>query len=494
MAPSVQYHGSVKVWRFWPYKGKELGKKETSGKHDQAASAMDERPTPRRGKGKGKGKGGQGSHKGRGRGERQHVPNVAGSPRGSEGQPGGRGRGRAIHTAALGTPQSASTGPSQTAPPPTPQQQPPPRAPPPRAPPSKAPPLNAPAASPWEGLFSVGAMGSPALDSDVVARNAERQAEECMVLEAIYGDDYRQVPSTFDTIDLRVAVDLDGHGACVAGREGETLDALPPLTLRLQMPPSYPSHAPPALALSCAWLSDAALEQLCAGLDGVWAEGARAADAGDSSEVVCAWLEHLRSVALPALLDAGGEGGGEGGAASATSERCVRVHVPSRAEPLPPASCRGRRWPREPQGVLAALATHRAAAEHRAWAEATHTCGICFDEMVSVDCVRFVGCGHTFCKSCIGEYFEAQMADGAVGNGLIASLASVRAFCTRSQRAPVLDCHPILPASRPDLSPRLPSLALHSFRLPPLALHSFGAHAQTPPPSPYPPPGGCVCK
>ena len=52
-------------------------------------------------------------------------------------------------------------------------------------------------------------------------------------------------------------------------------------------------------------------------------------------------------------------------------------------------------------------------ASDAAWREQLHTCGVCFDELASLDCVRFVRCSHTFCKSCVRGYFESLMADGA---------------------------------------------------------------------------------
>ena len=41
-------------------------------------------------------------------------------------------------------------------------------------------------------------------------------------------------------------------------------------------------------------------------------------------------------------------------------------------------------------------------------------CAVCFLEKRGSDCVRFLKCGHIYCKECMREYFQVQIKDGAV--------------------------------------------------------------------------------
>jgi E3 ubiquitin-protein ligase RNF14 len=46
--------------------------------------------------------------------------------------------------------------------------------------------------------------------------------------------------------------------------------------------------------------------------------------------------------------------------------------------------------------------------------KSNQSCNVCLSLKVGLDCIKFDQCGHTFCKSCIGGYFEVQIRDGNV--------------------------------------------------------------------------------
>lgn len=46
--------------------------------------------------------------------------------------------------------------------------------------------------------------------------------------------------------------------------------------------------------------------------------------------------------------------------------------------------------------------------------KSNQSCNVCLSLKVGLDCIRFDQCGHTFCKTCIGGYFEVQIRDGNV--------------------------------------------------------------------------------
>ena len=176
------------------------------------------------------------------------------------------------------------------------------------------------------------------------------------------------------------------------------VDSLPPLVLRLRLPATYPSRAPPVFGMRCAWLSDDELAQLCVGADQLCAEAR-------GSPVLCEIVEWLRSDALPSLSPdlLRGLELPTGGAADSGAEMDGSTTLGTRAA----------RWPRSAAEVLTQLVAHSQDEAERVWRESLHDCGVCFETHTSLDCIRFVRCGHTFCKGCASGYFASLMSDGA---------------------------------------------------------------------------------
>lgn len=292
------------------------------------------------------------------------------------------------------------------------------------------------------------------MSADEVKHNAERRAEERMVLEAIYADDVQAIESgggggddgqPLEAFELRInpqlpsnTIRLEAPAALLArfpraqledasedeaarGVRSVQLPSVPPLFLRVRLPASYPSRAPPAFGLSCAWLSDAQLEGLARRLDAIWDEACAGAG-GEGAEVISIWVEAMRAEAVEG-------GGGEAGEAGEGTPPLQVVRLPSAADEAQEAAGRGVRWPRAAAEVLAAMLSHNESAAEEAWARQITTCGICFDDFASVDCCRFVKCGHAFCRGCVRGYFESQMGEGALG-GMVCPEPSCRVAAT----------------------------------------------------------------
>jgi len=75
---------------------------------------------------------------------------------------------------------------------------------------------------------------------------------------------------------------------------GEPVLYLPPLRLRLRLPPGYPSTQPPLPSLHAVWLTEEQALELARTLLGRW-------DAGAAGPVTYEWVEYLRCGALDAL-------------------------------------------------------------------------------------------------------------------------------------------------------------------------------------------------
>ena len=269
-------------------------------------------------------------------------------------------------------------------------------------------------------------------------RNIERQAEERMVLEAIYADELCPVERGAgpELIEVRIALQGLPTPACLEvpaallshhrhahaappsddevarGVRTLLLPVLPPLRLRLRLPCSYPSRAPPAFGLCCSWLSDEQLATLCRRLDGLWEEAAADAPAGEGAQVLCEWVEWLKDEALGSDASISAYLGSD----AVPRVAAQPVRLPAAACALPAAGeCRALLWPRTPPQLLSELLAHGESAEEEAWARATHACSVCMEEHASLDCVRFLRCRHTFCRGCVSGYFTSQMGEGKVG-------------------------------------------------------------------------------
>ena len=256
-------------------------------------------------------------------------------------------------------------------------------------------------AHPWEAMPALQAPSptelrlAASLPAEERDRNIERQAEERMVLEAIYADELCPVERGAgpELIEVRVALQglptparLEVPAALLshhrhahaepasddeAARDVRTLllPVLPPLRLRLRLPCSYPSCAPPAFGLCCSWLSDEQLATLCRGLDGLWEAAAADAPAGEGEQVLCEWVEWLRDEALGSDSSLSAYLGSD-----AAPPPDSRPQSPEAPPPLPPArllvaaqfpSALPRALP--PAAIPSALSRVLPPALHRAW-------------------------------------------------------------------------------------------------------------------------------
>ena len=57
---------------------------------------------------------------------------------------------------------------------------------------------------------------------------------------------------------------------------------------------------------------------------------------------------------------------------------------------------------------------HDRAQQEKEFLNSIFTCGICFDDKVGGDCLKFFSCSHIFCRDCLGGYFTSQIESRAV--------------------------------------------------------------------------------
>lgn len=287
------------------------------------------------------------------------------------------------------------------------------------------------------------------MDADEAEANMATRADELVVITSIYGDILLEqntsndgTQAAGDRLAFDVPVDVEGQDPwlelaaslapgllCRPATEEETargvrslpLLGLPPLSLSVRFPLSYPSRSPPILCLRCSWLSDAELQRLIDELGGLWRP---------SEPMMCEAICWLRTDALAALppyvlqpLRLPGDSHAQRG------ERAGRA-----------TDARASRWPRRAPEVLALLLAASGKAEEALWRDSVHACGVCLEEQSSVDCVRLVRCRHTFCKGCLSSYFTSQLSDGQAA-ALLCPEPSCRVSATPSEVKLLLPDH-----------------------------------------------------
>ena len=205
------------------------------------------------------------------------------------------------------------------------------------------------------------------------------------------------------------------------------IEYLPPLTLHLTLPPTYPLVAPPEFTLECVWFDLDAAARVRAELVRMWEE------VYQGGPVIYSWLEWLQHELVETLLveptsdeededDGDVEGGGER-AAAAREEKSERRQLVLRGPPPPllstdndenyskddisTSSASSSTWPNH----LRLLLAHAYAQSSAAFLRGTHTCYICFEEHPGPSFVT-LQCGHWWCQPCLKTMASTYVGEG----------------------------------------------------------------------------------
>ncbi|XP_007194210.1 E3 ubiquitin-protein ligase RNF14 isoform X1 [Balaenoptera acutorostrata] len=258
------------------------------------------------------------------------------------------------------------------------------------------------------------------------SEDREAQEDELLALASIYdGDEFRKAESVQGG-ETRIYLDLpQNFKIFVSGNSNEclqnsgfeyTICFLPPLVLNFELPPDYPSSAPPSFTLSGKWLSPTQLSALCKHLDNLWEEHR-------GSVVLFAWMQFLKEETLAYLnivspfelkmgsqkkvqrrmaqvssnteLDFGGAAGSDVDQEEVVDERAVQD-----VESL--------------SSLIQEILDFDQAQQIKCFNSKLFLCNICFCEKLGSECMYFLECRHVYCKACLKDYFEIQIRDGQV--------------------------------------------------------------------------------
>ncbi|KIL71079.1 hypothetical protein M378DRAFT_183590 [Amanita muscaria Koide BX008] len=214
------------------------------------------------------------------------------------------------------------------------------------------------------------------------------QLEEYEVLQSIYPD-YAMKEKSSGSIKLEVPVELgeqytinineDGtlaHQTAEAKSQVISLSTLPPVLLDIILPSSYPVFDPPELVSVRAmhfWLPG--IPQLRNLLNEMWQPG---------EGILYNWIEYLRT-----------------GEFLKGMELTAKNNVIQLCHPAP--------------RILASLLeSYETLIKSTQFNNSSYLCSICFMSFKGSKCLQ-LSCNHTFCRSCLADYWKLCIAEGEVG-------------------------------------------------------------------------------
>ncbi|PKA53259.1 putative E3 ubiquitin-protein ligase ARI9 [Apostasia shenzhenica] len=257
----------------------------------------------------------------------------------------------------------------------------------------------------------------PVLSGEQISSNVQRQEDEMLALEAIYGDSVQtfdrkeglrlfQIHVHYEVPDCypvsaklyssdRTATRLKGKGEAIKGGS-EISDGLvyafrvqhlPPIILTCLLPLSYPSHHSPYFTVYSQWLDSLKISSICQKLDAIWT-------AQTGQEIIYHWLEWLKDSSLSHL--------------GLENEITLSVSDVSDARDV-----RAISGSISMEHVIPSMISYNNEKCHEAFLNNLQLCVICFNEYAGFDFVR-LPCQHFFCIKCMETYSSMHVKEGTV--------------------------------------------------------------------------------
>ncbi|KAK3141639.1 hypothetical protein QOZ80_4BG0336490 [Eleusine coracana subsp. coracana] len=251
------------------------------------------------------------------------------------------------------------------------------------------------------------------LEEDEIRDNQQRQEDELMALEAIYGNDLDMFEKkgglrcfqiyihcdVVDGVELRVkltssnACDKDAGYSDGRGHDDRSEEFsytcnfgfLPPLILTCLLPLSYPSKDPPYFIVTAKWMDGPYLSQLCEMLDTIWTEL-------PEQEVVYQWVEWLRNSSMSYLWFDGNMTLSPDIVTRNGDNRTI-----SRTSSL--------------ESIIPLMLSYSSKKHYQVFLDDIHMCMICLNQGKGSNFIR-LSCQHLFCMKCMETLCRMHVKEG----------------------------------------------------------------------------------
>lgn len=148
-----------------------------------------------------------------------------------------------------------------------------------------------------------------------------------------------------------------------------TLEYLPPLRVKVMLPPTYPDTLPPQVSLDSLWLPADTLRRLESECTDLWSEYGQC-------QILFTYFDHLQQ------------------AAERLFDLPRPLVVPSALEP--------------------ALINFDAERRKDVFEAGTYDCGVCLEPKRGTKCHMLDRCAHVFCRACLHDYYNNAITEGDV--------------------------------------------------------------------------------
>ncbi|EZA58019.1 E3 ubiquitin-protein ligase RNF14 [Ooceraea biroi] len=242
----------------------------------------------------------------------------------------------------------------------------------------------------------------------IITEDHERQRDEMVALASIYPENEfsyskdKQIKCTanvFPNFPNKLEVRFTNCCSSVASDPVALCDKifieyLPPISLYIQLPDTYPSQRPPHFHFSIVWLPPWEISFLCQKLDEIWEEN-------QGSEIIFLWLDFLQNGFFDLL----------GIQHSLDVSFIHMVHsMPKDNTASLAALCDPRAMNKTlSTNIKQSLVSYDKKQRKLQFGKNFHDCDICFEWCTGLQCIELKNCGHIYCKTCVREHIEMKL-------------------------------------------------------------------------------------
>ncbi|KAH3762551.1 E3 ubiquitin-protein ligase RNF14 [Pelomyxa schiedti] len=216
----------------------------------------------------------------------------------------------------------------------------------------------------------------------------------CGIPATLFVDEHILITAA-NTAEIEVVADLKSPmTVSVPGKDeiNVTVSHLPPLTLRVELPTTYPSDDPPLFCLSSCWLTLSQLATSCQHFDRLWSEH-------QNEFIILRWMQWLKTELIASLGIKSVNLSTDEVATEIEDARAVVETVNDQAFGV---------------DVMPYLIEYNKKQATVVFRRSAHTCSICLTDFPGTEFSELGDCGHMFCNDCMRTFCATHITSGEI--------------------------------------------------------------------------------